>query len=68
LPEVAGDAAILADPRDSSAIASAIWQALSDEKSRDVLRSKGIEQAKKFTWEKTVQEVWEGISETVRGN
>jgi glycosyltransferase involved in cell wall biosynthesis len=68
LPEVAGDAAILVDPRDSSAIASAIWQALSDEKSRDVLRSKGIEQAKKFTWEKTVQEVWEGISETVRGN
>jgi glycosyltransferase involved in cell wall biosynthesis len=54
LPEVAGDAALLFDPRDERAIAAAIETLLSqDDAARARMVEAGIERARRFTWERT---------------
>ena len=55
LPEVAGDAALLFDPRSEEAIADAIRRLLSDEALCARLRRLGVEQAARFTWERTAE-------------
>jgi len=55
LPEVAGDAALLFDPRDESAITTAISRLLSDEALRARLGELGVAQADRFTWERTAR-------------
>ncbi len=50
LPEIAGDAALLFDPRDVRAIAEAITRGSTDESLRAELRAKGLAQAARFTW------------------
>jgi glycosyltransferase involved in cell wall biosynthesis len=55
LPEVAGDAALYFDPLDVDAIASAIDRLLSDSELRVRLSHAGLEQARKFSWEKTAE-------------
>lgn len=55
LPEVAGDAALLFDPRDTAAIAAAIERLLGDDSLREGLRLAGRERAARFTWERTAQ-------------
>lgn len=50
LPEVCGDAAIFADPRDSAQICSKLQRLLQDETLREALVQKGIKQAAKFSW------------------
>jgi glycosyltransferase involved in cell wall biosynthesis len=55
LPEVAGDAAIMFDPRDETAIASAVEQLLSDRAAAERLRVLGLERAREFTWERTAK-------------
>jgi glycosyltransferase involved in cell wall biosynthesis len=57
LPEVAGDAAILVDPYDPSAIADGIATVLTDERVRRELRRKGLERAAQFSWETSVRRV-----------
>jgi glycosyltransferase involved in cell wall biosynthesis len=54
LPEVAGDAALLADPDDTADIARELERLLFDEHLRTSLRRKGIQQAENFSWERTV--------------
>lgn len=56
LPEVAGDAALLVDPMDVEAIAAAMQQVLSDPGLAAELRRRGLEQASKFSWERTARE------------
>lgn len=56
LPEVAGDAAILVNPLSVEEISSAICLLAEDEDKREKLIAKGLEQVKKFTWEKSVNE------------
>ena len=55
LPEVAGDAALLFDPRDESAIAGAITRLLRDGELADGLRERGCERVREFTWERTAR-------------
>jgi glycosyltransferase involved in cell wall biosynthesis len=57
LPEVAGDAAVLVDPYDPSAIADGIYRVLTDEALRRSMRQKGIERARQFSWELSVRRV-----------
>lgn len=57
LPEVAGDAALMVDPYSIDEIAEAIGRILTDEALRDDLIAKGIEQASKFTWEKSAKQL-----------
>jgi glycosyltransferase involved in cell wall biosynthesis len=59
LPEVAGDAALLVDPYDAEALASALVKLIEDENLCDDLRQKGFMQVKNFSWKKAVQEMLE---------
>ncbi|HEY3328446.1 MAG TPA: glycosyltransferase family 1 protein [Capsulimonadaceae bacterium] len=56
LPEVVGDAGILASPTDTDAWVAALTSLLTDSAMRDDLHTKGIERAKLFTWEKMATE------------
>lgn len=57
LPEVAGDAALLADPRNPEEIAAAMKQIVSDSALRAELIKKGRERAAHFSWEKAAREL-----------
>ena len=57
MPEVAGDSAILFDPHDTEAIASAIERVLTNEDLRDELAAKGCENIKRFSWDKSAQKL-----------
>ncbi len=59
LPEVAGDAAILVDPRDPGALAGALRNLAGDEGLRDDLATRGRARAGRFTWQKAVRQTWE---------
>lgn len=54
IPEVAGDAALLLEPKDD--LAEAIKKVITDKKLRDSMVEKGFNQAKKFSWEKTARQ------------
>lgn len=56
LPEVVGEAALLVDPTDISAIAEAMGRVLSDEGLRWDLRQKGLARAGLFSWRKAATE------------
>ncbi len=56
LPEVAGDAALLVDPRDTDALADALARILTDEDLRAELRWRGLERAQQFTWQRAAQQ------------
>jgi glycosyltransferase involved in cell wall biosynthesis len=55
LPEVAGDAALLFDPRDQSALTAALRRILDDEQLRERLRERGEARALQFSWERTAR-------------
>lgn len=65
IPEVAGDAAFLVDPLDTSGFAHAIYLVLTDNRLREKLISKGFAQAKKFSWETTARVILKTIRTTV---
>jgi glycosyltransferase involved in cell wall biosynthesis len=65
LPEVAGDAALMFDPRDESAIATAIERLLSDPAEAARLRARGLERARQFTWERTARLTLESYRRTL---
>lgn len=50
LSEVCGEAASYFDPNHSSSIAEKILHSITDQKLREKLKNKGLEQAKKFNW------------------
>jgi glycosyltransferase involved in cell wall biosynthesis len=53
LPEVAGDAAILVDPRDVASLADAMYRALMEPATRECLKQRGVRRSECFTWEAT---------------
>ena len=55
LPEVAGDAALLFDPRSEAGIAAAIERLLGDERLAASLRERGLARATAFTWARTAR-------------
>ncbi|MCX6765522.1 MAG: glycosyltransferase family 1 protein [Candidatus Moranbacteria bacterium] len=59
LPEIAEDAAYFVNPIDKEEIADVMIKFATDENLRNVYRQKGLEQVKKFDWEKTAQETLE---------
>ncbi len=54
--EIAGDAAILVDPRDTEAIADAIERVTSDADLAADLRARGFRRAASFSWERAARE------------
>ena len=51
LLEVAGDAAVVFDPRSESEIAAALHDVLSSRTLRDHMQQRGLERVTKFSWE-----------------
>jgi glycosyltransferase involved in cell wall biosynthesis len=67
LPEVAGSAAELCDPEDSSSIAQALAKVLRDPDLAADLRRLGFRRAKEFTWDRTVRETLACYEELASG-
>lgn len=63
MPEVAGDAALLVDPRDVTSIAGGLRRLTADSALRDALISAGIARAREFTWESAVEATWKVYGE-----
>ena len=59
IPEVAGEAALLVDPYHIEEMAAAMETVLEDPRMRDGMRERGLEQAKRFSWERTAATVLE---------
>jgi glycosyltransferase involved in cell wall biosynthesis len=66
LVEVAGDAALFADPHDVPELARQIERALEDEPLRESLRSRGPKRAARFTWEKAAAATSAALEEAAR--
>ncbi|MDE2058505.1 MAG: glycosyltransferase family 4 protein [candidate division NC10 bacterium] len=56
LPEVVGEAALQVDPRDPEALADAMNAILEDETLAVMLRARGFDRIKQFSWERTARE------------
>jgi glycosyltransferase involved in cell wall biosynthesis len=56
LPETCGDAALLVDPGDATAIADALDLVTSDEAERERLRAAGVERAATLSWDRAARE------------
>ena len=59
LPEVAGDAALLVNPKEIFDLYEAMEALVIRPSLREELKKKGLEQSKKFTWEKTARQTLE---------
>jgi len=59
MPEVAGDAGILVDPRSTADLAQALDRVLADSTLRKQMREKGLERSRLFSWEKTARQTLE---------
>jgi len=65
LPEIAGEAAVKVNPFSVNEIKEAMLLIAGDEKRRNDLIIKGHEQAKKFSWDKTADKLWESIEKAL---
>jgi glycosyltransferase involved in cell wall biosynthesis len=63
LPEVVGDAGLMVDPRDPSALSSAILRVLNDPDLRAEMRTRGLQQAARFRWETTAERTLQAYAE-----
>jgi len=62
LPEVAGDAALLADPLDTESISMSLNRLIDDEELRRDLSRRGLQRSKNYTWERAAKETWTAYS------
>ncbi len=67
IPEVVGDAGLLFDPYNVDEMAGAMERLIRDSALRDELRTKGLQAARQFTWEKTAQAVWDVLRQAMEG-
>ena len=61
-PEIVGDAALMANPRNPSDLAEKMLMILTDDKLRAKLHEAALRRAEFFSWERTARKVLEGIS------
>lgn len=61
MPEVAGDACELIDPYDIDQLKSAIVRVLSSKETQERMIQAGLEQAKKFSWRKSSEQIFDHI-------
>jgi glycosyltransferase involved in cell wall biosynthesis len=66
LPEITNESAVMVDPYDIEGIKNAILKILDDDRLRDDLKKRGLEQAKKFHWRKTAEETLRVFEEVVK--
>ena len=68
IPEVVADAAFLINPQNGEELKSALLKLLHDENLRNTLRTRGLEQAKKFSWMKTAEDTLAIYQQVYREN
>ncbi len=66
MPEIGGDAALYADPKDITSIAGQMIRVYQDENLRNEMIAKGFAQAAKFSWDKTAELLWQSIVKTAQ--
>ena len=67
LPEVVGEAGIMFNPYDTDSLVEAMRQVLTDGELRNDMVRKGLEQAKKFSWEKAARETEDVYNKVASG-
>jgi glycosyltransferase involved in cell wall biosynthesis len=65
MPEVAGDAALLVDPFNPSAISDAMFKITEDPEVRASLIRNGTARKDEFTWQRTADLLWESIEKAI---
>lgn len=68
LPEISGKGCLLVDPNDEYNIAKAMLSVATDDVLREKLIKAGIENAKRFSWEKTVEKIERVIKDVNQAN
>ncbi|HVL69217.1 MAG TPA: glycosyltransferase family 1 protein [Vicinamibacterales bacterium] len=63
LPEVVGDAGLLLDPDDPTALADAMQRVLADEGLRAELADRGVARATRFNWEGSARQLYAAFGE-----
>jgi glycosyltransferase involved in cell wall biosynthesis len=66
MPEVAGDAALLMDPRNVEALAAGMLRLHRDAVLRERLIAAGHKRVQAFSWDGTAQRLWEGVARMAR--
>lgn len=66
LPELVGDAGLLVDPLDARAIAEAMGRCSDDAALRELLSERGMQRAKRFTWDEAARQVMAAFDEQGR--
>jgi len=66
LPEAAGDAAVLIAPQNVEQLAGAMQELLANQTLRQQCITKGYEQCKKFTWEKSADRLMKMYEQMMR--
>jgi glycosyltransferase involved in cell wall biosynthesis len=67
LPEVTGDAAILVDPYDVDSIVSGVGRVLDDPALAASLRRKGLQRAREFSWQRSVEKTLQVYRDVAAG-
>jgi glycosyltransferase involved in cell wall biosynthesis len=67
IPEVVGNAAIMVNPENVFEIMHALHKVLLDQGVREKLKSRGVLQAQRFSWENSVRRMLEVYGEVVQG-
>jgi len=65
VPEVVGDAGLLFEPRNSDDLADKIIELINNKELYEKLKRKGLERAKRFTWEKAAKQYYEIYKEVL---
>jgi predicted O-linked N-acetylglucosamine transferase (SPINDLY family)/glycosyltransferase involved in cell wall biosynthesis len=68
LPEVVGEAGIMLDPHDTDGICRSILQIYTNPSLRAAMSRKSLEQAKKFSWEKCIQQTIKAYKMALNNN
>ena len=67
LPEVVGEAGIMVSPTDTGGWVEAMRRVLTDNQLRNEMVAKGLEQSKKFSWDRTAQQTLEVYHKYIDG-
>jgi glycosyltransferase involved in cell wall biosynthesis len=68
LPEVAGDAALLVDPQDTTAIGGALRRLSEDRGLAENLTQRGLERVREFRWEEAARRTWAVYQDLLKGS
>ncbi len=68
LPEVAGDAAVLIDPRESEELTEALDRVMEDADLHQSMRRRGLARAMEFSWENTALKTLEVFAKVVQSH